>query len=425
MTTIQTNPLRNAATPFTIPLGRNDYYLTREAFYNAIDKNIARTKGYLFKFTPAHFKNGQLKLKATDEKKTYELIIGIENDKLHIACNCNTQVQTICTHAFKVLNSLASFNGTDYFRQFRPGGLWETATAHPKLFTRAKNLGKEEMEPKRSLGTVYSLNDKHDFGRISSILSQRKTQKQNLTHAPCYMVVHFYRKEHPPFVVPCMGRLNLAGTAIKNYLPFLTSVQNEWRLQLTEEQKLLNEHCLELYKEAEKLTGIFFPPGEEAADINSFAAYFSCWQKLLPLLRTQPHVFSYLMYFKKELRSKPAKKRIKQITLSAYSPRIFFQLQNKRELFQLSMKAAAAGKQIHNYSLFISFFLHDNKNDLYLYASPYDAFVAEWIRRTGSHITIFREHFKDFEKNFLSHLQLHYEVTKTNNLSKDKTTKKQ
>jgi hypothetical protein len=414
--------LRNASDPYTIPLGRDDYYLSKEALHNVIDSGLTRKKGW---YSPtlkvSGFKKGKLKMKNSYIDTTYELIVDIEKDKFQVACSCGQEVETLCIHAFKALDRLCWYEGTDYFEQFRPDGLYEMSVKHKKHFRKRNSYYGRDIQPKETLGAVYKLSDTPRFDdamRAFTILPAKRPIGKSEADVLCYMVVSIRRKEHPPFVLPCMGKLNKAGTEVKSFYPFLTGLQKEYAHLLTDEQKFLNEQCLALFKEAEKLPGRLFSRYEEPVDISRYTAYFSAWEKLWPLLQKQSHVFTCGIYRKRDLRGKPPKSLTRQVTLSGVHPQLFFQLTDKGPFFQLEMKGKLANKTIRHYELPMLFLMQDEENNLHLLASPVDAYIAEWMKKANHRVTVFKEYFKDFEKNFLSPLQVHYEVNRIKSASK-------
>jgi hypothetical protein len=418
-------PLRNAAAPFTIHLGNDDYYLGQQVLHNAVDDTVKKQKGwYSPEIELIHFKKGNLKLKAIYASYAYDLVIGIEKDKLHVACSCKGQVQTLCIHSFKTLDRLTWYNGSDFFRQFRPGGLYEMSKKHKKYFTIEKSYRSTEIKPKEFLRSVYALSRKPQFDEAIKALalpSQKTMKDSGGSDVLCYMIVNIRRKDHPPFVVPCMGKLNKTGTAVKGFHQFLSGAQKENDHLLTEEQKLLNSECLLLYKEAEKLPGHFFPryqyfstDEDGTVDLNRYADYFARLEKLLMLLNKQPYVFTCNIYWKRDLKKKPYKNLTQQVSVSTYQPQLSFLLRDRGDFFQLEMNLGLGYKTIRHCVPLMLFLMQDDKNNLYQFASLTDAFMVEWFHKTGNRVTIFKEHFKDFEKNFLSQLAAHYEIKKIN-----------
>ncbi|MBL7743168.1 MAG: hypothetical protein JNN00_06785, partial [Chitinophagaceae bacterium] len=335
-------------------------------------------------------------------------------DKLQVACSCGEQVETLCIHAFKALDRLCWYEGSDYFQQFRPNGLFEMSVKHKKYFRKKQGYYSQDLQPAKTLGTVYALSETPGFtDAVKALAIQPGNSVTGGSEADvfCYLVVNIRRRDHPPFLMPCMGRLNKAGTAVKKFYPFLTGIQKEYDHLLTDDQKWLNGQCLALLKEAEKLPGKFFPSfSMEAVDISLYGACFAVWEKLWPLLQKQPYVFTCSIYNKRDLKTKPPISRTLPVTVSPYQPRLSFRLTDKRDFFQLEMTAKLPCKMIGSFDLPMMFFMQDNEDNLYLFPSHVEAYMAEWIRKAGNRITVFKEHFAGFKEHFLSHLQARYEV---------------
>ena len=116
------------------------------------------------------------------------------------------------------------------------------------------------------------------------------------------------------------------------------------------------------------------------------------------------------MYNKRELKEKPQRARIERVQLSKDRPRLHFQLLDKGAFYQLYMKVAVRDRNIHKYDTEATFFISAGTR-LYLLPSLRDAGIAEWMRKSGGHITVFKEHFGDFEQEYLDQFRECYSVT--------------
>ena len=161
-----------------------------------------------------------------------------------------------------------------------------------------------------------------------------------------------------------------------------------------------------------KIAGSFFPRyyQTEVAGTDQCMNYLNSWEKVLSLLKKQRYVFVTGITWKRELKKKPSVKRTNKVLVSLYRPRLSFLLTEKKIFFRLQMKIHLPAKIIHHYAPLMLFLLQDDGDNLYLFGSVTDAYLAEWFHKAGNRLTIFKEHFRDFEKNFLSPLALHYEI---------------
>lgn len=73
------------------------------------------------------------------------------------------------------------------------------------------------------------------------------------------------------------------------------------------------------------------------------------------------------------------------------------------------MKGFLNRKAIKDFELITAFFIQQQEN-LYMLSSQRDAAISEWMRKSGERITIFKQHFADFENNILKLLRKYYTV---------------
>jgi hypothetical protein len=73
------------------------------------------------------------------------------------------------------------------------------------------------------------------------------------------------------------------------------------------------------------------------------------------------------------------------------------------------MKVLLNGKAIRNFKPITAFFIQPEEN-IYMLSSQRDAAMSEWMRKSGERITIFKQHFTEFENSFLKLLCQYYSV---------------
>ena len=232
--------LRNAADFYIVHLENDHYTLTDEALKKCVDPRTLKAHGWFYptlKFVS--FKDSKLELLNTSNKVSYKLYIGVEKDKLHVACSCATQVDKLCLHAYKALDKLLSYSSTDYFKQYSPNGLAEVALANKRYFELeyvGNGLG---IKPKEELGSVYNLKEKITADELEAVMTL-PAKPSSLNDKPkevaiCYILMVSRRNNFLPFLIPCLGKLNKAGTAIKGFNKFLSGIEKENDTLLTEE----------------------------------------------------------------------------------------------------------------------------------------------------------------------------------------------
>lgn len=405
--------LRNAADFYAIHLENDHYTLTDEALKKCVDPRTLKAHGWFYptlKFVS--FKGGKLELFNTSNKVSYKLYIVVEKDKLHISCSCAMQVEKLCQHAYKALDKLLVFGTTDYFEKYSPNGLAEVALAYKKYFQLeyvGNGLG---IKPKEELGSVYNLKEKITAGELDAVMAL-PTKPSSLNDKPndvsiCYIIMVSRRNNFLPFLIPCLGRLNKAGTAIKGFNKFLSGIEKENDALLTDEQRALNRVCLDMWRHVEKLGDFAIYKEMSDDDRHRLSILFELWQKAIRLLQKQ-YVFKHPFFHTRYLKRSPSKSWIEDIRICQEIPSIQFQLIEKSAFYQLEMKVLLNGKAIKNFTSITAFFIQQEEN-IYMLSSQRDAAMSEWMRKSGERITILKQHFTEFENSFLKLLRKYYSV---------------
>jgi hypothetical protein len=328
--------LRSAADFYIGPLENNHYRLTDEALKKCVDPRTLKAHGWFYptlKFIS--FKEGKLELLNTSNKVSYKLYIVVEKDKLHIACSCATPIEKLCQHAYKALDKLIVFDKTDYFKKFSLNGLAEVALANKKYFQFEYVGNGLVIKPKGELGTVYNLKEKITAGELDAVMAlPTKPSPQNdepKEVAICYILMVSRRNNFLSFLIPCLGKLNKAGTAIKGFNKFLSGIEKENDAFLTDEQRVLNRVCLDMWRHVEKLGDMTIYKGMSDDDRHRLSILFELWQKAIHLLQKQ-YVFKHPFFYTRYLKGKPLKSYIEDIRICQEIPSIQFHLIDKGAL---------------------------------------------------------------------------------------------
>jgi hypothetical protein len=156
---------------------------------------------------------------------------------------------------------------------------------------------------------------------------------------------------------------------------------------------------------------VIFCTKENLSSIPQIEKAFNIWQTLLPILQRQPFVYIYDFFGPGELRirHRPEKKRVRLVSINCDIPFVSFILKDKGMYWQLTMQLTIKNHLLQEYNIDTSFFIRHN-HDLYMFASLRDAVIAEWIFRSGGMLTVFKEHFANFEKEILDQIRMYYPV---------------
>ena len=406
---------RNSSEFYTLKLDNENYILTKEVIINNVEEKILRMKRwYSPKLKILSFSNGKLELNCTHQDSSENLTILIEKDKLQISCSCYTEVQMLCFHAYKVLDSLAWFGETDYFQQFKPNGLYEIANSHKKMFEIKPNEKGLNISPKPGLGIIYSLENDLHVKQLTGAL--RIAVKEEIKPVPfpdhtalTYIIVQSNKNRLLPFLVPCVGKLNKSKDFMKGFGGFISGAQKEYDKCLNKEQRILNKLSYNTWRIVENLTSSV--KDNDPEEMHDIQLVYDFWQSVIPVLRLQPFLHLYFMYWKKELKKRPSKSRIQTIRIGSSEPELRFRLINKGDFYQFDLRIFVKNKEIKAYIASPTFFIQDFEIDtLFLLASLRDAAIVEWMKVLKNKITIFKEHYREFEDNIMKQLQQCYTI---------------
>jgi hypothetical protein len=397
---------------YTIPLTDKPYVLTRDMLLDATEPALHRRRHW--DFPGLHFisfEKGLLRLTNSHMDASFELSIGITEHSLSVACSCGTAVETVCIHTYQALARLTWNDKECGFRHYMEGGMVETAFANKEFFNMGDTDEGLKVTLKKEMGTVFGLSTNVGKSLLSEALSldgqtlpSEFAQKEN---ALTYIIACPNRNESPPFILPCMGITDKKGDNIKFFQNFLTGVQLEFEPCLTNSQKELNTLCMEIYLLSEKLPGAIH--AYQQNDFEKLAALFNLWQKAFQHLMTEKFVFSYRLYKKRELRSKPEKLKCLRINLSHELPVLSFRLLDRGKIFQLKLDISVGNKRLQQFDA-TQLFLIKNGDDIYFIQSPRDVAVLGWMQRFGQHLAVFPHHMDGFEREVLGPLRKYYPI---------------
>ena len=405
---------RRATDLYTIYLDNEEYNLTEEILKENADSPTLKQRNWNFpdlKFIS--FNHGKLELQNTYYNISHKLTIVIEKNNLKVTCSCNTEVEMLCRHAYKAIARLIQFERSNYFQQYRPNGLIEIATAHEKYFTIKSNADGLAVNAKTELGSIYQLDEKVQKDQFKGLLKlpgEIKLKKNTLKGmALSYIIMVSHKNKMLPFLLPCLGKLTKAENAVKAFMNFISGAQTEYDQYLGDEEKVLNKCCYNMWKLAEKLSGVITPKEQTGEFKKNIQLLFDIWQSIIPLLWDQRFVFTYYLHHKRELRGKPQRYKINEAHIAVKPPTLRFRLTDKGSFHQLEMKVFLDNLEITNYELEPTFFISKGEV-LFFLSSLRDAAIAEWMRNAKNRITVFKEHFAEFENSFLKPLRECYDV---------------
>lgn len=406
--------LNNTKKPVHILFEDKDSRLSWQCLQQQVDAGIVRRRSWSdpdLQFVS--FINGQFVLQNSKDGRSYRLSLQVVGNELLVVCGCEEKGTTLCEHGYNALRSIIFYLGEHYFQKLRPGGVMELALAHRTLFNKVESRNGLDVSTRPELKTVYKLDEKAGAIDLVTVMELPGTLLENnflsAGLALSYVVILPSRYRFLPAVIPCMGKLNKTGTAIKSFDKFLSGLQKEYAAQLTHNQRELNKACFSLWKTVEPMPGSLLDEAERKSILDNYIAIWSAWQHIIPLLQKQPFVYSYPSYHLRDLKGKPRMGRIAPVQISSKPPTLKFVLTEKAVFYTLELQIWIHKDLLEGYDAEMPLFILYGRT-LYLLDSIRDAVITEWMCRSGGRITIFKEHFGEFEKGCLALLRANYPV---------------
>ena len=407
--------MRSASEPFAIHLEQTPYILSQSALKSQVDSTLLKKKDWFFpRLRFLSLESKTIKLQNGYKNKSYVMTVHIEPDILHFSCSCATPVESLCIHIYKALEHLTWNYSTDYFEKFKPGGLMEIAIHHRKYFVRKSDQNGIDFSPKKALGSIYQLMDDLNIDHISTILSLQNHVKLMNTVPPkiaavAYMIMTAIRDRYLPFPLPCLGVLNDNGSNIKSFYPYLSrkTAEGNFADVFSPEEIAINQTCFEMHKLVKESPGSIINKNGDEHSVSE--TVYKLWKEILPLLTKQEYVFLDDYYGERYLKEKPGIRSVRRVTILMDTPKLHFQLVDKGSFYQLQMKITINRNKLFKYNVRDAFFV-GHLDRYYLLGSVRDAAMVKWMGKNGGFITVFKEHFADFEKEILSPIWNSYDI---------------
>jgi hypothetical protein len=408
---------RFASEPFAVELDNDKYILSREVLERNVDICTRKKKDWshtTLKLLSCEKGKVEFRITSYFDKKSFKLTVQVEPQRLIISCSCATASSKLCRHSYKAISNVLWFYQTSrFFENFRVGGLAETAFAHKKHFNINPVDSGLGIKAKKGIGALFLPNDDVNLQDISQRLSlpvyQNERHNNTNGEALSYIVVRHIKRRTLPFLLPCVGTLNNAGTSIKWFQHFISGTEKKFDHFLSDNQRVLNKLSYEMWSLADKLPGLIVEKKERETDPLKVEALFGLWREAIPLLWGQKHLFFYWFYNKIEFKGKPAKSTIEKARIGCEIPVLTFRLLEKKDLYQLQIEVRVGDRALKRLNLEMTFFVRED-DQFWLLSSLRDSALLEWMRQSGNSIVVFKEHFREFEKTVLNRIREFYSV---------------
>lgn len=397
---------RLSSIPFIIHLQDEPYVLTRTELLEQVDKAVQLSRKWFYpSIQLISFEGATVTLQLSDTPKIQVMTVVVEQDRLHLSCDCNQPVTTICHHVFKALTRLMIGNQLRYFEQFSPMGMVEMANRYPQYFKKEKPYlaSDDQYMPNEAMGTVYRLSEN---GRVSVIpvLSMFPDSVAHVTREKelCFVILTSHRKMRLPSLISCSGLLNKTGDEIKQFDPFLAGFEKKQYVFTVDQQKLA-ALGLSMWKLVQLLPGSLMQLTDQQTTL--LEQLFHLWEQAVPLLCLQPFLYQYRLYKTKDLTARPVKTYLTRCVFSKDRPVLRFVVLDRGDFYLFYPELVIRGQSYRQFNTeYCLIICIDNK--AYLPSSLKDAVLLERMEP----MTVFKEHFQDFVQTILDPLQSEYPV---------------
>lgn len=400
---------RSASEPYIIQLD-NDYYgLTQEVINQNVDVKTRRRKDWQhIKQQFLSLENGvlQLVVASQQDKEKFDLTIRIEKNNLHVSCSCGQSVEKLCRHAYAALSHVSySYVDSGFFKKYRPGGPVELALKHRKHFRILQTGHRTEVKQNDALGTIYRFSDTDRHGDLIKLLklkgasAPKVTVKEETTLSYLLMYASWRTL---PFLIPAEAILNKTASSVKGFVRYIQSPDDP----MVKYESVILKKCFRLMEVVKELPGTIKDAVEQ--NTHQVEEVLQLWRELLPVIKYQPFVFKSEHWLWRLLKGKPRKSSTYPVKISDKAPEVQLELIDKGEYYRLQLKILINGAVLANYDpcrLFVF-----SKDQVYLLGSLRDAAIIELWNELGGFLTIFKEHFDEFEEQLLFKLSDQYFV---------------
>ncbi len=405
--------LRNSSETYLLLCEEGQFKLSTDGLEaHADDRDLKRKRFHWPDIKFVSLKDGMLELVTTSGGESYNIAMQVEKDMLQITCNCNTLVHKLCVHAYQTIYKLVLCKGENIFEQFSSGGFVEQALAFKQYFI-VEEVGEGvSITPKAGIGKLFSLSE-HTTQALNNFLSLgippavlHTTEADKNTEIG-YALIYSDRKYHLPILLPFIGKTGKNRILIKSFTDFIRKESDVTHLKCTEQQKLLNSICIDMYKVVQEIPSTILPNPDA---LPGFVSLYHLWQQALPLVTKEAFVFRYYSYRLKFLLRKPYKQYMRSCILHSEKPVLSFMLIEKEDFYVLKLDITINKKKVKRKYYTNAFLLlkQQDKEDFYFLTSLTDAAILEYFGNSTTDITIFKQQFKAFRDGLLKVLSERY-----------------
>ncbi len=227
---------------------------------------------------------------------------------------------------------------------------------------------------------------------------------------------------HFPFLVPYSGIWNKNKDGIKKFHRFITDSDHESLYKYSVQQKKLNDLSFKMMDLA-LIYGLKESNSNrenEAIKRNNIKRMndiLGLWQKTMPLLEGQHFTHTFFTWGMSNVCGRPREKEMHPCSFSNGVPEICFLLHDKGDYYELEFRFKVGNRIYIPNTLNPVFFISANTDPskFYLLSTITDYHINHFFDKFKFRISVLKNHYEGYFKDFVTHLASIYEIQYTGN----------
>jgi len=406
--------LRDSSSPYRLSLDEKTHLPPLSEITSSDDEDVNKSR-YLH-YRPSDFKRGTLFVDVHLLQETQQIKISINPDFLMVSCDCNSKVQKLCRHLFRVFSDLLKEEKYNFFKRYTefPYSDYDFFDKYLKLDH--KYWRHTEAIPKTEFGKIYKFEDSiksENILPLSVSIPPPYREESAEANSIIFVMSGIRYVAEIPFLIPCISKFNVRTGKVLNFIEFKHPGDLSTGKNLV--QKALNAFS----EDFNQLLGFNKKPSEhrETENISQTRLIaFNYWKCLVPILAETGDVFYYSGFERKvDLKGKPKKSYMEKIDFSIERTKISFTLEQHDGYFKLLCHAQILDRNVkinsvYPYSSPFFFTLHDNTNLYYQFRSLEEGNIISEFHRANYCFTIQSQDLEEFNKDILAPIAVDYPV---------------
>ncbi|RYY65665.1 MAG: hypothetical protein EOO13_16855 [Chitinophagaceae bacterium] len=349
---------------YRLPFKQGGRVLTQETLEAHNDFKAADNTYYLWGKDIISFKRGLVTMKAAqvDEKmnveQTAKIYFKVEYDYLLISCELDTNSTYLSWDVYRTLRAMMRRGEFDFTAYYWPA-CFDEATGRSKFVRVFNDRQGFDIKLKNGFKGLFrpddpfpSIDERNKVLERASVKPTTQTVVElgnGIGYCLAYTSIRFYESQHYPFLIPYLFTANADLKTVKSFEHFVFNETDIDNLELSPEQKELNESCYAMKNIAhlQRWTGIYTTEKAKDVEEKNLAnkhEIHQLWNKAWPLLVAQGFTHYWFTYGIRNVQKRPKKQSMKLATFSVEVPRLSFLLTDKGDYYELFLRFKIKGK---------------------------------------------------------------------------------